>query len=30
VMAGPSRFWAVVNDPDHEWILDGSNRNPTS
>jgi 5-deoxy-glucuronate isomerase len=29
VMAGPSRFWAVVNDPDHEWIVsDGSNRNP--
>jgi 5-deoxy-glucuronate isomerase len=29
VMAGPSRFWAVVNDPDHEWILShGSNRNP--
>jgi len=28
VMAGPSRFWAVVNDPDHEWILDGSNHNP--
>ena len=30
VMAGPSRFWAVVNDPDHEWTLNGSNRNPTS
>jgi 5-deoxy-glucuronate isomerase len=30
VMAGPSRFWAVVNDPDHEWILNGSNRNPPS
>jgi 5-deoxy-glucuronate isomerase len=30
VMAGPSRFWAVVTDPDHEWILHGSNRNPTS
>jgi 5-deoxy-glucuronate isomerase len=30
VMAGPSRFWAVVNDPDHEWILDGSHRNPPS
>jgi 5-deoxy-D-glucuronate isomerase len=29
-MAGPSRYWAVVNDPDHEWILDGSNRNQTS
>jgi 5-deoxy-glucuronate isomerase len=29
VMAGPSRFWAVVNDPDHEWTLNGSNRNPT-
>ena len=21
VMAGPSRLWAVVNDPDHEWTL---------
>ncbi len=30
VMAGPSRVWAVVNDPDHEWILDGSHRNPPS
>jgi 5-deoxy-glucuronate isomerase len=30
VMAGPSRFWAVVNDPDHEWTLDGSNRNQAS
>ena len=30
VMAGPSRFWAVVTDPDHEWILHGSDRNPTS
>jgi 5-deoxy-glucuronate isomerase len=30
VMAGPSRFWAVVNDPDHEWTLNGSNRNPPS
>jgi 5-deoxy-glucuronate isomerase len=29
VMAGPSRFWAVVNDPDHEWTLNGANRNPT-
>ncbi len=29
VMAGPERFWAVANDPDHEWILDGSHRNPT-
>jgi 5-deoxy-glucuronate isomerase len=28
VMAGPQRLWAVVNDPDHEWIIDGSNRNP--
>jgi 5-deoxy-glucuronate isomerase len=28
VMAGPQRLWAVVNDPDHEWTLDGSNRNP--
>ncbi|MBV9944940.1 MAG: 5-deoxy-glucuronate isomerase [Solirubrobacterales bacterium] len=30
VMAGPTRLWAVVNDPDHEWTLNGSNRNPTS
>jgi 5-deoxy-glucuronate isomerase len=30
VMAGPTRFWAIVNDPDHEWTLDGSNRNPPS
>jgi 5-deoxy-glucuronate isomerase len=30
VMAGPARVWAVVNDPDHEWTLDGSRRNPTS
>jgi 5-deoxy-glucuronate isomerase len=29
VMAGPARAWAIVNDPDHEWILDGS-RNPDS
>jgi 5-deoxy-glucuronate isomerase len=21
VMAGPTRMWAVVNDPDHEWTL---------
>ena len=21
VMAGPARFWAVANDPDHEWTL---------
>jgi 5-deoxy-glucuronate isomerase len=24
VMAGPARAWAIANDPDHEWILDGS------
>jgi 5-deoxy-glucuronate isomerase len=30
VMAGPQRLWAVVNDPDHEWTLDGSNRNPSA
>ena len=30
VMAGPHRLWAVVNDPDHEWTLDGSHRNPPS
>lgn len=30
VMAGPQRLWAVVNDPDHEWTLDGSNSNPPS
>jgi 5-deoxy-glucuronate isomerase len=28
VMAGPTRFWAVVNDPDHEWTQNGSNHNP--
>jgi 5-deoxy-glucuronate isomerase len=27
VMAGPARAWAIANDPDHEWILNGS-RNP--
>jgi 5-deoxy-glucuronate isomerase len=21
VMAGPTRAWAISNDPDHEWIL---------
>jgi 5-deoxy-glucuronate isomerase len=30
VMAGPTRLWAVANDPDHEWTLDGSYSNPTS
>jgi 5-deoxy-glucuronate isomerase len=29
VMAGPARAWAIANDPDHEWILNGS-RNPDS
>jgi 5-deoxy-glucuronate isomerase len=24
VMAGPARAWAIANDPDHEWILNGS------
>jgi 5-deoxy-glucuronate isomerase len=24
VMAGPTRTWAIANDPDHEWTLDGS------
>jgi 5-deoxy-glucuronate isomerase len=28
VMAGPTRLWAVANDPDHEWTLDGSYSNP--
>jgi 5-deoxy-glucuronate isomerase len=28
VMAGPVRLWAVANDPDHEWTLDGSYSNP--
>jgi 5-deoxy-glucuronate isomerase len=28
VMAGPLRLWAVANDPDHEWTLDGSHSNP--
>jgi 5-deoxy-glucuronate isomerase len=22
VMAGPTRLWAVANDPDHEWTLE--------
>ena len=22
VMAGPTRAWAVADDPDHEWVLD--------
>jgi 5-deoxy-glucuronate isomerase len=30
VMAGPVRLWAVVNDPDHEWTLDGSHSNPNA
>ena len=30
VMAGPTRLWAVANDPDHEWTLDGSYSNPRS
>jgi len=30
VMAGPSRIWAIVTDPDHEWILHGSDSNPSS
>lgn len=30
VMAGPTRLWAVVNDPEHEWTLDGSHSNPPS
>jgi 5-deoxy-glucuronate isomerase len=21
VMAGPTRAWAIANDPDHEWML---------
>jgi 5-deoxy-glucuronate isomerase len=21
VMAGPTRAWAISNDPDHEWML---------
>jgi 5-deoxy-glucuronate isomerase len=29
VMAGPARAWAIANDPEHEWILNGS-RNPDS
>jgi 5-deoxy-glucuronate isomerase len=28
VMAGPSRLYAVVTDPDHSWTLDGSHGNP--
>ncbi len=24
VMAGPTRAWAIANDPDHEWTIDGS------
>jgi 5-deoxy-glucuronate isomerase len=30
VMAGPSRFWAVVNDPDHAWVLNDADRDPTA
>jgi len=30
VMAGPTRFWSVVDDPDHEWTRNGSNGNPSS
>jgi 5-deoxy-glucuronate isomerase len=30
VMAGPARLWAIANDPDHEWTLDGTHSNPTS
>jgi len=30
VMAGPSRLWAVVDDPEHDWILHGSDSNPAS
>lgn len=29
VMAGPARLWAVANDPDHEWTLDGNHRSQT-
>jgi 5-deoxy-glucuronate isomerase len=28
VMAGPTRLWAVANDPDHEWTLHGTYSNP--
>ncbi len=28
VMAGPTRLWAVANDPDHEWTLHGTHANP--
>jgi 5-deoxy-glucuronate isomerase len=30
VMAGPTRLWAVANDPDHEWTLHGTYSNPAS
>jgi 5-deoxy-glucuronate isomerase len=30
VMAGPARAWAIANDPDHEWILDGSRNSDPS
>jgi 5-deoxy-glucuronate isomerase len=26
VMAGPTRLWAIANDPDHEWTLSGTFR----
>jgi 5-deoxy-glucuronate isomerase len=30
VMAGPARAWAIANDPEHEWILDGSRNSDPS
>jgi hypothetical protein len=29
VMAGPTRLWAVANDPDHEWTLTPADVAPT-
>ena len=28
VMAGPTRLWAIANDPDHEWTLSPRVRDP--
>jgi 5-deoxy-glucuronate isomerase len=30
VMAGPTRLWAVANDPDHEWTLHGNDSNASA
>jgi len=30
VMAGPTRLWAVSNDPDHDWVLAPQATNPST